>query len=1150
MPPASTLSRRHKPPATKSPLSQQLGTQPEPPLSRQAKRKVGNAVGREDGAAKAETKEFPDDIMFLSPPTEPDDIPSQSQPAEQQQPNHVVSPVLDALNSLGGHDGHDTAHRTDSWAKSIPFGKSPPNDLIDGLSISESPPHLAAPGDKGGFSHSTSPASPPLGKYRPLRHGSGNGNGNGHANYAPSRYPSGDKHQRCSSSSHPMNQIPLPHLPQPHFYAAPDIEIPHFPSPNMRALGESGYTFCAFDSIANPHSTKTNKVGSNVVLVGRDGCLEILGMEGDKIKVVGKLDGLTGRVLDAKILTCASKIDPFASCRPLVAISIHGPALAPEDGGVSSSTSSDHVEIVPAVSTTQSKRGEHPHVQTRVQIYSLKTQEHITTLYSTKPVPYLDYFPGLPASASSPVGNLKIHASGNFLVIASGTSGEVFIYSVAPNSSPGAFQCLGKTWTSMKWKDTRRYSSSSNSTTDVDDYQSDASGPSANPETPIVSLSGRWLAVVAPSASHRVSLHGTIPSHLIQKKTYGLDSHTPPSRPSVTCSVDSGEGESLLNKVARGVTQELFKGARWIGDQSVQTWNSYWNKDGHSTQATSSRRPYPYDTQMGHNILPPTHAPDTQAGLAGEPDLVSIIDLKKLEESQDVRSSFPLPIATFQPPNGCSFLSFAPSGLMLLTSSKKGDIQHIWDLMQVKHCRSRAFISDDLTSSGVTSNPPALHVRQVVRYARLTTSRIVDVIWTAPTGEHLAIITKKGTVHVYDLPRSAFQWPPPRRVVPSKTNHKDPSTGDDHEEAAPSNPFSAAMKLVGGTTQPILAAVRGRAPSVGAAFSGGAGGLGLTAATGVRGGGKVVAAGLSKSMGAATGTVNTLRHVGENRLHLSGFSRDAVPARVTWLDNCSEDEPILAVIESGTFKAYRIRRSLADGKNKQSHSVIGSKVSEIRLPANVQVHSGPEQAQAQAQAQTLALPSIPIPVPVPTPVSVPAEPHVSGFWTLPSQTLMRRGSGKLKSQPLSQAEIEANAPYQPFHTDRRVNLFVYPPGHEEHASIQQSEPQAEPWVFGNTIPGIKLNLRASMHDGGDDEGGGRDGSAGGADGGGEIESMISLGNEGGDVEHVVITARRKRRGGMGSSGTAGGDDAGGGRAEEGGFFEDDCDVLDFARDRV
>ncbi|KAK2806251.1 hypothetical protein FQN51_007292 [Onygenales sp. PD_10] len=1094
MPPASNPSRPHsRSPATKSPLSQQLRAPSEPTLSRSAKKRAKNAAGREDGGFKTEPKAVADDVMGFPLPTEQQDMSNQSQLVGRPPSNRIVSPVLDALSSFGNQD-NDIAHRTDSWAQSIPFGRSPPHDLMDGLSISDSPPNITALGETGGFSHSPSPASPPS-KPRPLSYA------NGQSNFTPSRYPSGDRQKRHSSSNYNMNQVPLPHLPQPHFYSAPDIDIPNFPSPNMRPVPETGYTFCAFDTIPNPHS-KSSRFGGKVLLVGRDGGLEVLNLEGDKARVVGKLEGLNGRVLDAKVLTWASRADPFASSRPLVAISIHGPALQPDDTRAPSSADSDHVDIVPAVSTRRSKREELRQDQTRVLVYSLKTQEHITTLFSTKSLPCLDNYPGLPASASAPVANFKIHASGNFVVLASGISGEVFIYTAVPHSSPGAFQCLGKTWTSMQTKDIRRYSSSSNSTTDLDDLQSDGSRAS-NADIPILSLSGRWLAIVAPSASsHRVSLHGTIPPQLIRKKTYGIDSHMPPSRPSMTCGVDSGEGESLLNKVARGVTQELFKGARWIGDQGMQTWNNYWNKDAQLMQPAPARR---FEPQLWHGIFPPTHAPDTQAGLSDEPELVSIIDLKKLEESHDTKSSFPAPIATFQPPDGCSFLSFAPNGLMLLTTSKKGDIQFVWDLMQIKHCRARAFISDDPASSTDPTNPPALHVRQVARYARLTTSSVVDVIWTVPTGENMAIITKKGTVHVYDLPRAAFQWPPLRRPMASKKPKAVPA-GEELEEISNTNPFAAAMKFVGGTTQPILAAVRNRAPSVGT-FTGSAGGL---AATGVRGGGKVVAAGLSKSVGAATGTVNTLRHVGENRLHLSGFSRDAAPSRVTWYS--SDEEPVLAVIDNGRFKAYKVRRSLSNAKNKQGQSVIGVKMLDIRLPPNVQISNMSE-------------PQLPV-----------GEPHITGFWSLPSPTLTRRASGKLKSQPLSQAEIETNAPYQPFHTDRRVNLMVYPSGYDEKESMQ-----SQMWAFGGNIPFTKLNLRPATHS--DDDDNDNDNSAGRNTGPGEIENLISLGNGGDAIEHVVITSRRKKR--VTSSNSPGGI-----ATDEDGFFEDDCDVLDFARDRV
>ena len=77
----------------------------------------------------------------------------------------------------------------------------------------------------------------------------------------------------------------------------------------------------------------------------------------------------------------------------------------------------------------------------------------------------------------------------------------------------------------------------------------------------------------------------------------------------------------------------------------------------------------------------------------------------------------------------------------------------------------------------------------------------------------------------------------------------------------------------------MLANLRGRAPSASGGVSGvGASGLGLASATGLRSG-KVVAAGLSKSLGAASDTVAHIRHAGQSKLHLK---IDALPGRMSW----------------------------------------------------------------------------------------------------------------------------------------------------------------------------------------------------------------------------------------------------------------------------
>ena len=990
-----------------------------------------------------------------------------------------MSPVLDALGTLAETRDNDLAYRTDTWAKSIPFGKSPPTDLLDGDLI-------------GGFSHPSSASPPP--RTRPLSYG------NGYLSSDRSRQQSADRQKSHSVNSPFNNQIPLPHLPQAHFYGAPDIDLPMHPAQNRPQ--EESYSFCAFDYLNS--SFKVSRMGGNVLLVGTDGALEVLAIEDRKARPIGKLVGLNGRVVDAKLLNFHLQSDPFTSSRPHVALIIHGPSQSDDESrGSSAGSETNEIPGTPQRHPSVDRRPERDNskfYQTRAEVYSLRTGDRVTTLFASKPVPCFENLPGLPQFAPSPVGSLKLYTSGNYVVLASGVSGEVYIYGINPFSVTNAYQCFGKTWTSVQARESRRYSASSNST-DPDGSRNNSPHDSVISDNPILSLSGRWLAVVPPSPTARVSIQGTVPAGLVQGKVFGLETRSPPTKPPVTCATDNGEGESFFDKVARGVTQELVKGARWMGDQGLQAWNNYWNRD--QPQSTAPRRASLMDVpQHAYNMFPPTHAQDTHAASTSEPDIVSVLDLRRLEDGGENKSTLINPVATFQVPNGCSFLSLSPNGLMLLTASKKGDVQYVWDLMQAKHCRAGAFLSDDPISQ--ISN-----VRRIARFARLTTSSIVDVIWASPSGDRLAIITRKGTVHVFDMPRTAFQWPPFRRVHPtSRRPQSTDSPADDMGDRGAASPWSAAMKMVGDRTQPIFAAVRGRAPSAGSGFPP-AGGFGISSAAGVRSG-KVVAAGLSKSMGAASGTVNTLRHVGENRLHVSGLSRDPAASRVIWTSH--KGQLSLGLIDNGFFRLYRIRRGMSTNKGRQSQSVIGDRVVELKLPAHLQTPCGP------------------IPV-----GSFNPETTVSAWLALPTSTSHPSNISRAKSQPLSQAEIETNAPYQPFHTDQRVNLYIFSP--ECESSNSMIDQPTDQWVFGDDLSMSKLHVRPVSPTGDDDA---LDSSHEQAGYGDEMENQISLSNSTGNGEEVVITTRRKKRRSSGFTGN-GMDD---------GFFEDDCEVLDFARDRV
>lgn len=1038
-------------------------------------------------AAKAVTETPPDDVTQLSPPVasvEPSSCPN---PTLNNDVNPVVaSPVLDALGTIDGTTENDVVTRTDTWAQSVPYGKSPPTDLMDGEMPQESPINFPTIQERGGFSQPSS-ASPPI-RIPPFSYSSGN------RGSIQSRQQSIDWRKSPSYGSPRGNVPPPPHLPQAHFFGVPDIDI----GTQDRSPSDGAYSFCGFDTLPS-FSAKSPRTGMTVLVVGSDSTVEVRAVEDRRTRRVGLITGLGGRVLEAKILSGRPSHDSTATSQPHIALTIHGPIPPGEEEAPGSSAGSDIHEAPPSMARGRSndRRIDPPLYQTRVQVYSLRSGAQIATLFASKPIPALENIPGQPSFAPSPIGSLRLFTSGNHIVLASGVSGEVFVFKY---TSADTYQCLGKTWTDIQTGEIRRHSTSSSST-DPDGSHSDASRTSAT-ERPILALQGRWLAIVPPSASHRTSIQGIVPPGLVHGKARGLETRNPSAIPSVNCATDVGEGESFLNKVARGVTQEFVKGARWVGDQGLQVWNNYWN----SQQAPGTFSP-PRPNRIseaqtqGYGVFPPTHAQDTQTAPSSEPDTISIIDIGLFDDGVNAKTASLHPLATFQVPNGCSFLSLSPNGLMLFTGSKKGDVQYVWDLMQLKHCRAMAFLADDSTSHSP-------NVRQIARYARLTASSIMDVIWTSPVGDRLAVITRKGTVHVFDIPQSAFQWPPFRRArsVAKRSPPVEPAIDDFSVQSNAGNPLSAAMKLVGGRTQPFFSAVRDRVPSSGAGFSG-ISGFALPSAASIKGG-KVVAAGLSKSMGAAaTGTVHTLRHVGENRLHLTGLARDPASARVVWI--CSKGAILLGVVDDGNFKLYQLKKAATSQKNRQLHSVIGGKANQFKLPANLQNTCGPAPLMAY-------------------------DPHVAvqASLLLPSASSQSTGANK-PCQPLSQAEIETNTPYQPFHTDQRVSLHVF--ATESEAAVPGGQ-----WVFGNDLPTTKVHVR-SYSNSGDDNGDDEDESAAihghslGA--GGEIENQITLGNSTGNMEEVVITTRRKKK----HSAPLRADD---------GFFEDDCDVLDFARDRV
>ena len=878
-----------------------------------------------------------------------------------------------------------------------------------------------------------------------------------------------------------------------------------------------------FDSLASAGDVAT--IGAeNVLLLGHDKILEVHKIEKDKLHLLGRLEGLRGVVLSAKILPCSSRQDPLQVLRPLVAVLVHGPLqdhesseksrrelsrpgtsnsndpeFDPSDSMLEAMYSMGHAATQPFTSQPSAQ------YQTSVEVYSLSSQKHVSTLFKS-PIAKADAsYRNRSLTVPPPIGRLSVRAKGRFIIISSGESGEVYVFEATQNKKEAlteSFRCLGKTWTSIPIRKSRSWSASSTSS-EIEGTQDTQPAQVVQHEAPMVSLSHRWLAIVPPAPSSRSTIHGT-PILLAGQKPPGLTSHTSQSQPQVTCDLDTPTRDSVLDKMARNATQGVIRGARWISDQGVQVFKNYWYKP---TETDSPSPVYLHGmplVQQTQPSFPPTHAHDNQPNRTNDqPTLISIVDLEKLSESQDTKPAIAIqPISTFALPGGCSFVSFAPSGLSLLTASAKGDVQHVWDLMRVIHGRSGP--------SGLPEGNSANHglIRQIAQFTRLTVATIIDVAWTEPQGERLAIVTDRGTVHIHDIPTSSFQWPPSRRSARRVTGPES-STGASSEPGTPavstltSSAYrSTAMNMVNGTTQPFLAAVRGRPASISNPFTA-LSGLNLTAGAGSKGT-KVVAAGISKSVGAATGTVNTLRHIGENRLHIPGSSRGVIPGCVRWMGG--KDRSLIAVAGGGSLRLHGVRQSSNVNPGKRRPSVLGDRPVELVIP-DVQ-----GQPQTRPGRQLL--------------LGHDETPTGGSYWPTASPARHSHMPERGDTHPLSYAEIETNAPYQPFHTDRRINLHIYADG-KGTAEIHHLQ-ERSPWVFGEEIPTVQISSGSTETEENEE----LDGLTG------RMENVVRVEGNEDDGEQVVVTTRRKR-GRKGESGV-----------EDDDFFEEDCEVVDYASERV
>ncbi|KAH7078829.1 hypothetical protein BKA63DRAFT_591617 [Paraphoma chrysanthemicola] len=1065
-------------------------------------------LGRRDRYGERVTRIYPREIT-KSPPTATR-LSSASPPIATAY-NATTSPLLSALGATRG----TAAQYTNEWTKSVPFFSNQGSPNNGGIAIAGSPPtfHNSPGAREGLYAQQPMSNSPP--GARPLSHPNQHTTFGGRLQGSPRDSPARDR--RASTYSHqgvrPPSQHfipnpPLPHQPQAHFYGLPDLDLGlHTVANDGISAGEGGY-FCGFDTLTMA-GDEAARVAENVLLVGQQGGLDVFRVEKGKLDIIGRLEGLRGAVLGAKILPWTARRDPLAQSRPLIALVLHGPVLKDSR----SSSGSEPSSVIDDSASESPSRPASAHgdlaatsvtgYQTSVEIYSLKEKRKVAVLYRSPLIPLTGPVDSPMYQPPPPVGEFVIDAKGKFVVVASGSSGEVFIF--APYLSghdefAERYHCIGKVWTSVQLRDRPIHSSASSAAEGShEEVALEKYG------VPVFSLSDRWLSVTPPASSALYAVNGVALTSPSYERPPGITHHTVPPQPSANCTVDAPETAGLFDRLTREGTQVAIKGARWATEKGIQAFKSYMNK----TPQTNGGNNASYAHDPMQHYFPPTHG-HSQTQPRQETTVVSIYDLQRLIDAEETRSKTALQaVATIPAALGCSFLSFSPSGLMLMTVSKKGDYQDVWDLKRMTSRKVRKTTRDQ------TAGP---HVRQVARFARMTVTSVIDVVWSAPRTDKVAVITDKGTVHMFPMPASAFQWPPPRRLRAAAAV---PKPKDDTASSGRGGAVNSAMQALNGTAKPWLDAVRVRNNSGGSRFT--LSSLGVTPAAGAKSG-KAVAAGVGKS-------INNIRHAGDNKLALPASPSGVKPYSVRWLSGRGRGS--IAIVSGGVLQIWRVQMRPASGKgnNANATAITKKKLAEFGL-APIRDAALPPSVAEQLFPQ-------------------PGDPEplldLYGEWlprTLPSRQPGAKGVGPTPA-PLSFSEIETNPLYQPFYTDRRVTRFVYSrPFAEVQASSSEYQPPTpsltsdlhhdnddSPWLFGEDVEAVRMSSPAAhTYDSGED-----DLVAGVA---ARIENKLVLRDGEEEVEQVVVTTRRRRvrREGM--------------EEDEEGFFEDDCEVLDFAEDRV
>lgn len=595
--------------------------------------------------------------------------------------------------------------------------------------------------------------------------------------------------------------------------------------------------------------------------------------------------------------------------------------------------------------------------------------------------------------------------------------------------------------------------------------------------TPIFSLEGRWLAYVPPSANSSIAAGGNVGVPVPPSATLSVNSQSPPNQPPINCAVDASNGETWTQKLKREAGRELIRGAKWGMNEGIKMVRNYWENGNNGSpsppnQGMSSSPGYaasasgasvsahsmarygstyslaggqPGVSGLGQQLQQHrqslgssspygnSYAPAPAVQTLGpqyarppmhrnnDPVMVSILDLgKPLSDAtvQNPLGSLVNPMASFVPGSGVSFLSFAPGGLFLLTASSKGDVISIWDLMRSVQQSHKPLAASEAVNGRPTETRM---VRRVAIHTRVTVAHVVSVNWSHPEPSKIAVLTDRGTVHFYELPSDAFRWPPPPKPIAPP-----PSSPSVNAQNTANAAIKGAVNFINSNAQPLI-----------------------SSAQKLRRTSMAISAPSPSSSSSSVGGMFMPRSASSDRRSVSnpekkpppGGSKVPLPPGTAPREDAvkfliGKERGYVALLGATQARIYELRKSSSSssagrrkrrkGRQGGNAGVVPGNWLEFEMPLLPdgwgRVMEGYEERARDGREDALVG------------IDLGArEPDVGGFWLGRGGGGggdAREGAGGAAGQagnwnPLSEAEIETNAVYRPFHADRRVTINVF-----------------------------------------------------------------------------------------------------------------------------